>query len=121
MTVADDTDDELCVIIMSMVYQQHLLSYERTFRSLLNLQARRNRSGTIRRKALLDYDASPFVHLYNSGQDDALITLTGFDYASFHLLLDLFGIALWFVKHLSCILQLGDRGCSVYHTVTTTP
>jgi hypothetical protein len=34
--------------------------------------------------------SSAFMHLFSAGQDDALITMTGFDYATFHELLQHF-------------------------------
>ena len=92
MNVIEDDDDSMEdeAVLIAICYQQYILSPERTMRSLLSLQARRNRSGTIRRKALLPYSQSPFLYLYQSGQDDAMITLTGFNYAAFHKLLGLF-------------------------------
>ena len=61
-----------------------------SFRDMLSLQSRRMRRGTIRRGALLPPSQSAFNKLYDSGQDDALITLCGFDHTSFNALHDLF-------------------------------
>ena len=61
-----------------------------SFRNLLSIQQKRNRSGVIRRGALMRPASSAFMFLFNSGQDDALITLCGFDHRSFRLLLALF-------------------------------
>jgi len=51
-------------------------------RSFLTLQEKRNRSGKIRRGSLMTPMNSPFMHLYNARQDDALITMTGFNFAA---------------------------------------
>ena len=56
----------------------------------MSVQQRRNRGGKIRRKSLLPPDKSAFMHLFNSGQDDSLITLCGLDHASFNELHVLF-------------------------------
>ena len=48
------------------------------------------RRSVIRRNALHDPLNSAFMHLYRSMQDDALITLCGFDHAAFNRLLTLF-------------------------------
>ena len=58
-----------------------------SFRSLLSLYSRRARSGHMRREALLGAYTSPFVRLFKSGHDDALITLCGFCQSSFKKLL----------------------------------
>jgi hypothetical protein len=56
------------------------------FRKKLVQYSRRLRQGKIRRGALLAPTQSPFEVLFNSGQDDALVTLCGFDHASFESL-----------------------------------
>ena len=53
-------------------------------------QARRNRQGKIRKGALTKPTESAFLVLFNSKQDDALITLTGFNHSSFSMLLSKF-------------------------------
>jgi hypothetical protein len=60
------------------------------FRDLLSLQSKRLRRGAIRRGALLPPSQSAFQYLYDSGQDDALVTLCGFDHAAFNQLHILF-------------------------------
>ena len=60
------------------------------FRCALSRQATRNRSGKIRRRSLMLSSQSAFMHLFNGGQDDALITMTGFDHANFNELLQYF-------------------------------
>ena len=60
------------------------------FRESLTVDEVRRRSGKIRRHALQHPLLSPFWTLFNSKHDDALITLCGFDHASFELLHQLF-------------------------------
>jgi hypothetical protein len=62
----------------------------KSFKQLLSLSDRRKRSGKIRRGALQPVTNSPFCRLFASRQDDALITLCGFDHSSFKSLLDVF-------------------------------
>jgi hypothetical protein len=57
-----------------------------SFRTVLTVEARRRRDRRIPRIALLDPDVSPWVKLYVSGSQSAMITLTGLDYPSFHFL-----------------------------------
>jgi DDE superfamily endonuclease len=61
-----------------------------SFRSNLELRFRRLRSGKIRRLSLDFPNASAFARLFGSNQDDALVTLCGFDHRSFHALNILF-------------------------------
>ena len=61
-----------------------MLATPLTFRDFLSLEERSRRSGHLRRGALQDANVAPFWQIYNSGHDDAMITLTGFDYASFN-------------------------------------
>jgi hypothetical protein len=83
------------------------------YRSALSLQNRRNRSGKIWRRSLLQPTCSAFMHLYNGQQDDALITTTGFNYATFNQLLDLFApVFLRYTLHVlsgSNIMQLPNH------------
>ena len=87
MDYEEDGDREDDTDLILMIYGAWLLSTERTFGSCLSLQAKRNRSGKTRRGAIKEYWQSPFAHLFNSGHNDALMTLTGFDHPSFDLLL----------------------------------
>jgi hypothetical protein len=57
--------------------------------SALSRQATRNLSGKIHRWSLISSN-SAFRHLFSAGQDDALITITGFNYAKSHELLQHF-------------------------------
>ena len=54
-----------------------------SFHSTLDLHSRRLRQGKLRRRALHHPNESAFSRLFNSGQDDALVTMCGFDHASF--------------------------------------
>jgi DDE superfamily endonuclease len=56
------------------------------FRKKLVRDSRRLRQGKIRRGALLHPAQSAFEVLFTSGQEDALVTLLGFDHASFALI-----------------------------------
>jgi len=74
-----DLNEEEDDLLALMLHQ----SKKKTFRRRLSLRQKRMRSGNIRRGALLTPDKSPFAYLFHSGQDDALVTLCGFDYTSF--------------------------------------
>ena len=63
-----------------------------SFQDRLSLESRRLRQGKIRRAALLHPSQSPFSQLFNSRQDDALVTLCGFDHKTFSTLHDKFKI-----------------------------
>jgi hypothetical protein len=52
------------------------------FQSALLRQATRKWSGKIRRRSLMLPSNSAFMHLFNAGKDDRLITMTGFSYAT---------------------------------------
>ena len=87
-TMDNDNDDDtnLLILLLFLSYTFTFLS----FHSFLSLGSQRRRKGTVRCGALLPPQASAFTALFNSGQDDALITLCGFDHASFTMLLGLF-------------------------------
>ncbi len=57
-----------------------------SFRSMLSPEGRSRRDGRIPCIALLDPNVSPWIRLYMSRSESAMITLTGLDYLSFHLL-----------------------------------
>ena len=60
------------------------------FREAISHTARRLRQGKIRRGSLLPPSRSAFMYLFNSSQDDALVTLCGFDHNAFNALWSLF-------------------------------
>jgi hypothetical protein len=68
-----------------------------TFREQLVAEGRLRRDRRIPRAALHAPGDSAFDRLYNSGNDQALITVTGFDHRAFRSLLELFGP--WFSSH----------------------
>jgi len=94
----EDTDDLIMLLVLAAValflYEQEKQEngFTPTSRMInrLSFEARRRRHGKIRRVSLLHPSASAFEKLYQSQQDDALITLCGFDHASFQQLHALF-------------------------------
>jgi DDE superfamily endonuclease len=60
------------------------------FHDLLSQEARRRRDRRIPRIALLHPSASPWARVLEHGTDQAMITLTGFDHASFNALHEMF-------------------------------
>ena len=60
------------------------------FKTLLDDDRKRRRDHRIPRAALQSPKESSFVTLFESGDDQALITLTGFDHATFQELHNLF-------------------------------
>ena len=87
----DDDDDDIMItlLLLAMCYPP-VNSRPPSFRESLTVDEVRRRSGKIRRHALQHPLSSPFWTLFNSKHDDALITLCGFDHASFELLHQLF-------------------------------
>jgi DDE superfamily endonuclease len=73
------------------------LEDETSFRELLDAEGRQRRDRRIPRLALLTPGDSAFDKLYNSGNNQALITVTGFDHTAFRSLLELFSP--WFLSH----------------------
>jgi hypothetical protein len=65
---------------------------ELSFRQSLDRHSRRLRSGAICRGALQTPSESAFQYLFDSGQDDALVTLCGFDHQSFAAINALFDV-----------------------------
>jgi len=68
-----------------------------TYRRNLSLELRRRRDRRIPRVSLLRPRFSPWEHLYTSGDQQAMITITGFDYESFAELEALFSP--YFLNH----------------------
>jgi DDE superfamily endonuclease len=73
------------------------LEEDDSFRMLLDAEGRQRRDRRIPRIALLTPGDSAFDKLYNSGNNQALITVTGFDHLAFRSLLELFSP--WFLSH----------------------
>ncbi|EGZ29799.1 hypothetical protein PHYSODRAFT_294792 [Phytophthora sojae] len=57
------------------------------FQLRLDAEVRRRRDRRVTRQALVSPSMSPFVVLFNSGSNQSLITLTGFDHTTFAYLL----------------------------------
>ena len=60
-----------------------------SFMKKLDEEGRRRRQRNLPRKSLLDPKDSPWAKVYESGDDSALITVTGFDHATFQFMLAL--------------------------------
>ena len=84
--MADDVEELALLSLILLCAEDQTPSFEQS----LSLYGRRMRSGKIRRQALQPVANSSFCRLFASGQDDALITLCGFNHASFATLLALF-------------------------------
>jgi hypothetical protein len=67
------------------------------FKKLIDTEGRQRRDRRIPRSALQTPGCSAFDRLYNSGNDQALITVTGFDHLAFQSLLELFSP--WYHSH----------------------
>jgi hypothetical protein len=63
-----------------------------SFKKKLKLHSRRLRQTSIHRVALFAPGESAFARLYNSKQDDALVTLCGFDHNTFSALHEKFKV-----------------------------
>ena len=83
----DDEDEDIIITLLLLAACDLSISKKALFHESLTVDdIRRRRSGKIRHHALQHQLASPFWTLFNSKHDDALITLCGFDHASFELL-----------------------------------
>ncbi len=79
----------LCLLMAQQPYNfrnNTTNSADASFHSTLILNSRRLRQGKMRRLSLHHPRESSFAKLFNSGQDDALVTMCGFDHASFAIL-----------------------------------
>jgi len=75
----DDFDDDFFFLVI-------LGNRNQSFRQQLDLASRRRRDRRIPRIALQDPNLSPWVRLFCSNSEQALITFTGLDYRSFNYL-----------------------------------
>jgi len=80
----------LFLLLLLTATWQSIISVPLSFRDYLSADERRRRSGHLRRGALQNPNVAPFWQIYNSGQDDAMITFTGFDFAAFNQLHQVF-------------------------------
>jgi hypothetical protein len=76
-------DDEMLLLVLLVTEQLDQNPLDLSFQSTLDVNSCRLRQGKIRRLALHHPNELAFVKLFDSGQDDALITMCGFDHASF--------------------------------------
>ena len=81
----NDDEEDLLLLLLHRRRQE-----EEERQSNLERLRRRLRSAGISRASLHHPMHSAFMKLYNSGKDASLIALCGFDFSSFHKLLDLF-------------------------------
>ena len=82
------------------LFQLHMITavkeeLDSDFKSELNSEGRKRRDRRIPREALLNYEDSAWVKLFNSGNDQALINCTGLDHENFHELLQIFSPVWW--------------------------
>ena len=63
---------------------------EALFQDLLTLEGMHRRDRRLPRCALVNPQSSPWMKLFSSGNDQALITISGFDHRSFNFLLQKF-------------------------------
>ena len=83
----------LSFLYTAVAIEEDSLDYDdvmRTFRSLLTLEGRRRRAGFVPRASLQAHMASSWRYLYETDNDQALITKTGFDHKVFSDLNNLF-------------------------------
>ena len=79
----NDNDDEILLLLLRSQEKFVHSRNRKVFHNTLSFIERRRRSNKIPRPSLLDVDKSSWRQLYNSQDDSALITLTGFDFLSF--------------------------------------
>lgn len=73
-----------------LIVAAFLQSSSKRWRQLLNEEGRLRRDRRLPRCALVEPSMSPWAVVYGSGNDQALITVTGFDHHAFRQLLGLF-------------------------------
>lgn len=94
---SDGDDDDAIDNTLLLLHHQRLLKkkrgtvvhsrYRKTYYRGLRQSARRLRDRRIPRASLVKPDESPWKYLYDSGNDQALVTATGVDHATFAFLL----------------------------------
>ena len=86
--MADSDSDEDDTMHNATIVALMELQSAQSFRSgCLSKEGRQRKQRSIPRCALLDPTAAPWHKLYNSKNNQALITVTGFDHTSFHYML----------------------------------
>ena len=75
-------------MLLVMFYQISVANrMDMSFRDFLSAEGAQRHLRSLPRVALVDLNASPWQKIYNSGNDQAFITVTGFDTDAFHILL----------------------------------
>ena len=104
-------DDLLPLLILESLRDAE----QEAFWKKLDAEGRRRRDRKIPRVSLLSPKESPWQRLYSSGNDQALITVTGFDHAAFKIMLDMY--APFFLKFTP---WTGDQDGSTYRRLQAT-
>jgi hypothetical protein len=95
-STSEDEDDaegswRRCLLLFMLLAVNSSRSAKASFfKSLLDAEDRRRRERIIPRVPLLEPSKSAWKKLYESGNDSALITITGFDHSAFKVCLDLY-------------------------------
>ena len=95
MSHDDDNEMDYVLVLFLADYKMRRTLSRAMWRETIGLEAYRCHSGRIRRGGVPDPSSAPFVKLFNSGQDDALITLCGLTHEAFDHLLVLFEPIYW--------------------------
>ena len=85
----DDEEEDLLMVVVAAIKEKE--SKRSWMARYLTLEGRQRRDRRIPREALLHPKQSAWQKLYSSKNDQALITVTGFDHEAFKALLELFG------------------------------
>ena len=72
------------VLLCLMWFYNRKKARRKSFRQLLNLEGRLRRDRSLRRTALCNPTESAWQKLYDSGDDPALIAITGMDHEAFN-------------------------------------
>lgn len=95
----DDDDDNTLLSMMTLLHseseaedarEKRRRTHRGDFYDSLSPQEKRNRRSAVRVRALPPPSESPFMLVYNSAMEDAMITVTGFGHSAFNQLLALF-------------------------------
>lgn len=86
--MSDDVDDDYEILLIALLLEESENDEDNQFSD--SVFRKRRRSGKIRRRSLTPIKDACFWYLYNSQQNDALITLCGFDHNAFQHLHQIF-------------------------------
>jgi hypothetical protein len=93
------------VSFYQLLYEENPLRLE----DFVSIEQRRLYHNTIPRASLTDPTRSPWIQLYHSNIQQSMIAFTGFDYATFHYLLDKIETIYYFLKHFKLLVNLPTR------------